>query len=141
MAGALISDVVRDMGEIDSAMIIMQTASGKQCCINNYREASYGYDQRIEAMGEHGMLKAENRRSTTLERWDKERTQQLDPILYFFIERYQHAYNAEIDDFIDAVKDDKPVPVGFEDGRRALIIANAAYESLETGRIVDIKYD
>ena len=138
MAGALISDVVRDMGEIDSAMIIMQTASGKQCCINNYREASYGYDQRIEVMGETGMLKAENRRPTTVERWGKSGTAIADPIMYFFIERYQEAYVAEIGQFVAAVENGTPVPVGFKDGRQALVIANAAYESLETGRIVDI---
>ena len=138
MAGALISPVVKAMGELDSAMIIMETASGKQCCINNYREAVYGYDQRIEAMGEKGMLKAENRRATSLERWTNSGTAQADPILYFFIERYREAYNAELDAFIQAVKAGAPVPVGFEDGRRALILANAAYESLASGRIVDI---
>ncbi len=29
---------------------------------------------------------------------------------------------------------------GFEDGRNALIIANAAYESLESGKVIDIKF-
>ena len=29
--------------------------------------------------------------------------------------------------------------VGFEDGRNALIIANAAYESFESGKVIDIK--
>ena len=29
---------------------------------------------------------------------------------------------------------------GFEDGRNALIIANAAYESFESGKVIDIKF-
>ena len=33
----------------------------------------------------------------------------------------------------------KPL-VGFEDGRNALIIANAAYESFESGKVIDIKF-
>jgi len=138
IAGALIAQEVRDLGELDSAMILMETASGRQCCITNYRKAVYGYDQRLEAVGETGMLKAENRRPTTLERWKAETTEAKDPILHFFIERYQEAYNAEIAAFVEAVEKGTPMPVGFEDGRRALMLANAAYESLDTCRTVTV---
>ncbi len=31
--------------------------------------------------------------------------------------------------------------VSFEDGRRALILANAAYESLKSGKVVDINFE
>jgi hypothetical protein len=30
------------------------------------------------------------------------------------------------------------MPVSFEDGRRALMLANAAYESLASGRVVTV---
>jgi myo-inositol 2-dehydrogenase/D-chiro-inositol 1-dehydrogenase len=36
-----------EFGDIDSAMVIMRTADGKRCHINNSRAASYGYDQRV----------------------------------------------------------------------------------------------
>ena len=137
-AGALIADEVRELNDHDTAMIILETASGAQCCINNYRKAVYGYDQRVEAIGELGMLKAQNRRGTSIERWTAEQTQAQDPILYFFIERYQEAYNAEIQAFVNAVRDGSKMPVSFEDGRRALILANACYESLKTGRVVQV---
>jgi myo-inositol 2-dehydrogenase/D-chiro-inositol 1-dehydrogenase len=138
MASALIDQTVRDLGEHDTAMVLLATASGAQACITNYRRAVYGYDQRVEIVGEHGMLKAENRRATTVERWGKERTEAKDPLLHFFIERYREAYRAEIDAFIAAVESRTPPPVGFEDGRRALLLANAAYESIRTGRTVEI---
>jgi myo-inositol 2-dehydrogenase/D-chiro-inositol 1-dehydrogenase len=133
---ALIDPEVKALGDHDTAMILLRTASGKQCCINNYRQASYGYDQRIEVIGEKGMLKAENRRATTVERWNRERTAAQDPLLYFFIERYREAYVLEIDDFIDALETGRPCDPGFEAGRRALLLANAAYESARTGQIV-----
>ena len=136
MANALIYDRVKALGEVDTAMILMRTASGKQACITNYRRAVYGYDQRVEVVGESGMLKAENRRPTTVERWTAERTAAQDPILNFFIERYREAYAAELDAFVTAVLDKQPVPVGFDDGRKALQLANAAYESIASGRIV-----
>jgi myo-inositol 2-dehydrogenase / D-chiro-inositol 1-dehydrogenase len=59
-------------------------------------------------------------------------------VLHFFIERYQEAYNAEIEAFVDAVLAGGPMPVSFEDGRRALLLANAAYESLASGRTVTV---
>ena len=43
-----------------------------------------------------------------------------------------------VDAFIAAVEGRTPPPVGFEDGRRALLLANAAYESIRTGRTVEI---
>ena len=114
-------------------MILLRTATGRQCCITNYRKATYGYDQRIEAVGELGMLKAENRRATTVERWDGSRTEAKDPILHFFIERYREAYVLELDDFIDALETGPPLRPRLRGGRRALLLANAAYESIETG--------
>ena len=44
-----------ELNEVDSAMFILRTASGKQCHINNSRTAVYGYDQRVEALGTKGM--------------------------------------------------------------------------------------
>ena len=137
-ANALIAQEVRDLNDHDTAMILLETASGAQCCINNYRKAVYGYDQRVEAIGATGMLKAENRRGTAVERWNAEHTAARDPVLYFFIERYREAYNAEIQAFIDAVEKGSAMPVSFEDGRRALALANAAYDSLHSGKVVEI---
>ena len=115
-------------------MILLRTASGRQCCITNYRKATYGYDQRIEAVGELGMIKAENRRATTSSAGTASRTEAKDPILHFFIERYREAYVRELDDFIDALEQNRPCDPGFEAGRRALLLANAAYELIASGK-------
>jgi myo-inositol 2-dehydrogenase/D-chiro-inositol 1-dehydrogenase len=138
MAGALIDPAVRDLGDHDTAMVLLRTARGAQCVITNYRKAVYGYDQRIEVLGEKGMLKAENRRPTTVERWTATRTEAKDPLLRFFIERYQQAYVLELEDFITALGEGRPCSPGFEDGRRALLLANAAYDSIATGRLVSV---
>ena len=135
-ANALIAQEVKDLGEHDTAMILLRTASGRQACITNYRKAVYGYDQRLEVVGETGMLKAENRRATTIERWTGQTTAALDPLLNFFIERYREAYLAELDAFIDAVTAGTTMTPSFDDGRKALLLANAAYESMASGQIV-----
>ena len=42
--------------------------------------------------------------------------------------------------FIENIKNNDKPSVTFEDGRRALILANTAYESLEAGKAIDVKY-
>lgn len=138
-AQALIAPEVKELNDHDTAMIILETAAGRQACITNYRRATYGYDQRIEAVGETGMVKAENRRPHTMERWGAESTEAKAPVLHFFIERYQEAYNAEIEAFVEAVETGGPMPVTFEDGRRALLLANAAYRSLASGKVETVE--
>ena len=47
-----------ELDDHDTAMIVMRTAEGKQCHINNSRTAVYGYDQRVELLGRPGMVSA-----------------------------------------------------------------------------------
>ena len=57
----------------------------------------------------------------------------------FFLERFGQAYKDELDDFIDCIKNNKKINVTFEDGRAALILANAANESFKTGKLIKVK--
>ena len=141
LTAPLFAAVAREIGEIDSAMILMQTGSGKLCHINNSRHASYGYDQRLEAHGSKGMIRSENHERTTVERFNEQGSSWRDPLPFFFIERYQQAFLDQLDAFIEALESNKPTQVNFEDGRKALILANAAYKSLESGTTVEVKYN
>ena len=122
--------------DYDTAMVQMQTASGKQCHINNCRQAVYGYDQRIEVFGSAGMLQMDNLRPTTIRRWSQDATDAREPLLNFFLERYQQAYKSELDAYIDALVHKKPMPTTVQDGLKALQLADAAVESVKTGRAV-----
>ena len=140
MAANMVDPEIGGLGDHDTAMITLKAASGALVHINNSRRAVYGYDQRVEAFGAKGMILAGNRRATTVERWTDERTGAQEPLLNFFIERYREAYIAEIDAFVDAIEEGRPVPVGYEDGRRALKLADAAYEALRSGMTVTIDW-
>jgi myo-inositol 2-dehydrogenase / D-chiro-inositol 1-dehydrogenase len=120
-------------GDIDSCMVVMRTASGKLCHINNSRRASYGYDQRIEVHGSEGRILAANVASTTVELANATSVS-ADKPLYFFLERYDEAYIRELDAFVTAVGKKRPMPVGAADGRRALVLAETALASLKSGR-------
>ena len=58
---------------------------------------------------------------------------------YFFLERYIGAFKAEWDAFVKSIHDHKPVPVTLEDGVTALAMAEAAAQSQNTGKTVQLK--
>ena len=133
-----VDPAVGEAGDIDTAMLWMRTDSGALCHINNSRRAVYGYDQRLEVFGSAGMVISNNVRPTSVERFTKDTAGMRDPFLHFFIERYGESYIRELDDFIDAVEGGAEPSVTFEDGRRALLLADAAAESHATGRPVRV---
>jgi len=133
----LVDPDVGALGDVDSVMVVMRTASGKLAHINNSRRASYGYDQRIEVLGSKGMLSAGNRTPTTVERAGVDGVARDKP-LHFFLERYAEAYAAEMAHFIAAIGDGVPPSVGPKDGRQALVLAEAALKSMRTGTLVKL---
>ena len=137
-ASCLVDPQVAQHNDYDTAMVIMRTASGSQCHINNCRQAVYGYDQRLEVFGSAGMIVNDNLRPTTLRRFDNNITDAREPLLNFFLERYAESYRRELDAFVAAVLDQKVVPVTGEDGRRALMLADAALESARTAKAVRV---
>ncbi|MET0483425.1 MAG: inositol 2-dehydrogenase [Aestuariivirgaceae bacterium] len=128
------------MEDFDSAMVVMRTASGSLIHINNSRRAVYGYDQRVEAFGSQGMIVSDNLRANSLSRSTRESTGQRAPLLHFFIDRYAQAYARELEDFIDRIQSGGDPAVGFEDGRRAQVLAEAALRSALTGTLVRVDY-
>lgn len=128
-----------DLGDIDSAMVVMRTADGKLCHINNSRRAVYGYDQRVELLGSTGMVVSENRRAHELRRFGATVSEAAEPCLNFFVERYAEAFAAEVAAFVAAVRDGMPTQATFDDGYRALVLAEAAIQSLRTKQAVAVE--
>jgi myo-inositol 2-dehydrogenase / D-chiro-inositol 1-dehydrogenase len=134
----LVDAGIGKLGDIDTCAISLRARSGALIQINNSRRCVYGYDQRIEAFGSGGMLQAGNRHETSVAAWDAERTGGRDVVLHSFIERYAQAYQAEMDAFVGALEEGRPMSPDFSDGVEALRLAVAAGESLRTGRAVDV---
>lgn len=133
-----VDPAIQEAGDIDAAMVTMRAASGALIHINNSRRATYGYDQRLEVFGEKGMLIAGNRTATTVQSFSAAGTGQGDVVLPFFIERYAEAYAAEVGHFVESVAARSTPLTSFRDGAEALRLADAAFESLSTGRVVKL---
>jgi myo-inositol 2-dehydrogenase/D-chiro-inositol 1-dehydrogenase len=139
IGGRLIDpEMMTELDDFDSGMIILRTASGRMCHINNSRTAVYGYDQRVELLGTEGMLISGNRKPNEVTHFSASHTERAAPYLNFFIERYREAFDAEIGAFVEAVETGVAPEVGFEDGRRALMLAEAATKSAAEGRVVRV---
>lgn len=129
------------MGELDdydTSMVILRCASGRQCHINTSRASTYGYDQRVELLGTGGMVQSLNRKPHEVRKFGAAQSESAEPYLEFFIERYRESFDAEISAFIDTVENGAAVQASFEDGRRALILAEAAMKSAIEGRFVRV---
>ena len=133
----LVDPEIGKAGDVDTAVVTLTTKSGKLCQISNSRRAVYGHDQRIEAFGSEGMLRAGNRRASSLESWTKDAVSRETP-LYFFLQRYQEAYRNELAHFLDCLEGKATPLVGMEEGRVALALALAAQKSMESGLPVKI---
>jgi myo-inositol 2-dehydrogenase/D-chiro-inositol 1-dehydrogenase len=59
--------------------------------------------------------------------------------LPFFLERYADAYRIQLDKFLRAVNGEQVDLPGAADGLRALMLADCAQESLDTGAPVAIR--
>lgn len=132
-AAVLIDPAIGAAGDYDSVTVILETLSGRQAVISNSRRATYGYDQRIEVHGSLGSASAENQRPISIEVATAEGYTR-PPLHDFFMTRYTEAYAIEIAAFIAAIESGALIAPSGEDGLRALQLADAALESVRTGR-------
>ena len=133
----LVDPEIGKAGDIDTAVISLKFANGALGIIENSRKAVYGYDQRVEVFGAKGTAMADNNTPTSMVVLNESGTIRDKP-LYFFLERYKTAFVAEMQSFVDAIREDKPTLVSGKDGLVPVLIAMAAKESLKTGKPVQV---
>ena len=137
VGSCLVDPAIGKAGDMDTAIVTLRTASGRIAQITNSRRAVYGYDQRIEVLGEKGMVAANNQTPTTVSISDTSGVTGDKP-LHFFLERYAAAYKAEVEHFRDVVLGKAKTIVGIHDGEAALRLADAALESTKSGKLIKL---
>jgi len=134
---ALVDPAIGEAGDVDTAVAVLTTASGKICQISNSRRATYGYDQRAEVHGSLGLLKANNVPENNVEIASSAGFRTA-PAQHFFLERYAGAYLAEMMHFVGCLQAGQAPSPGVRDGLAAQLMADAAAMSLATGVPVDL---
>ena len=134
---ALIDPAIREVGDIDTAVITLQFAEGAIGVIDNSRQAVYGYDQRVEVFGTKGTAHAKNKTPHDVILSNQAGTMSALP-LHFFLERYMESYIEEIKAFVQAILDDGTPPVTGSDIRNAIAVGLAAKKSHLENRPVSL---
>ncbi len=137
VAGVLADPALGAAGDLDTAIVTLTFASGALGTIDNSRRAVYGYDQRAEVFGSAGMIATGNMHPNAAI-LSTARSVSRDLPAHFFLDRYAESYVAELQAFVDAVLDDRPVPVSGEDGRIPVALGLAARRSYDEGRPVRV---
>ncbi len=134
---ALVDPEIGAAGDVDTAAVTLTMPSGALVQISNSRRATYGYDQRAEVHGAQGMLSVGNMPETQM-RLANTGGFRSSPAMNFFLERYEDAYAAEMNHFIDCLVTGTPPSPSITDGLKAQMLADAAAKSLDTGAPVAV---
>ncbi|WP_163873745.1 inositol 2-dehydrogenase [Paenibacillus favisporus] len=124
----LVDPVIGELGDVDTAAIMLRFRNGAIGVIDNSRQAAYGYDQRVEVFGSLGQVNVQNDFPNSAEISTAGGVYRDKP-KHFFLERYEAAYRLEIESFIKAILNNEDVPVSGEDGYEAELLADAARKS------------
>ena len=131
--GVRVDPKIGEAGDIDTTVITLRFQNGVIGTIDNSREAVYGYDQRVEVFGSKGMVTAANPLTDTVTFSGSEGSRAASPP-YFFVERYQPAFLAELQAFFACIQEDTLPAVTGADGRAPVVMGFAALKSLRENR-------
>lgn len=137
IGGTLAYPEMKEIGDIDNAVISMYFANGALGVVDLSRNAVYGYDIRAEILGTKGTLKIGYLRETPLLVLTKEGV--THDVVPHFMERFGDAYLSQIQNFVDNVLNGKEPDVTGEDGIKALQISLAATQSYKENRPIELE--
>ena len=132
--GCLVFPELKEVSDIDNAVVNLRFANGTIGNVDVSRNAIYGYDIRTEVIGSEGSLFIGGLQQTPTLLLKKNNVSH--DTIPGFMERFGDAYAGEIRDFVEAIEAGRDVPVTGEDARAATAIAVAATLSLDEGRPV-----
>lgn len=136
IGGTLAYPEMKEIGDIDNAIISMYFESGTLGTVDLSRNAVYGYDIRAEILGTKGTLKLGYLKETPLSVLTKEGV--THDVVPHFMERFGNAYLAQIQNFVDNVIEGKEPAITGKDGVMALQISIAATKSFKENRPIEI---
>jgi inositol 2-dehydrogenase len=135
--GTALSDpVFAQVGDIDTAVVVLRFAGGALGVIDNSRAAGYGYECSTEVMGRLATVRIDHPQYRHYEWLTPGRA--AHELVRDFEQRFPLAYAAELESFARCVRDGVPPLVTGHDALAAFDLARAAEQSWRTGRPVAV---
>jgi myo-inositol 2-dehydrogenase/D-chiro-inositol 1-dehydrogenase/scyllo-inositol 2-dehydrogenase (NAD+) len=119
----------------DNAVVSLRLKNGALGTIEGTCPAGYGYDARVEILCENGVLQIGDLEESGF-RWIQQDGTAVGSAFKSWRNRFEKAYVAEIEHFVEAITADSPSVVTGVDGLKAVEAVVAANESIKTGQPV-----
>lgn len=134
--GAALSDpMFEELGDVDTAIVVLRFASGALGALDVTRVAAYGFESGLELLGANATARVAGGRVDGIEFLAPPgRVSAAHP--QDFLQRFEPAYPRELDGFADALLSGAPVRVDGRDGLAAMRLAAAATLSQRERRTV-----
>jgi myo-inositol 2-dehydrogenase/D-chiro-inositol 1-dehydrogenase len=126
------------IGDVDCIAITMKFPSGTIASINLDRTSPYGYDQRLEVLGDKAMMISDNPKPTAVQLHSSE-GEKLDKCYYSFPQRYAESYKGALNHFIDVLQGKARNNVTAEQVLLVCRVADACDISCRTQQVVKIQ--
>jgi myo-inositol 2-dehydrogenase/D-chiro-inositol 1-dehydrogenase/scyllo-inositol 2-dehydrogenase (NAD+) len=123
----------------DNALVNIRFESGGLGSISGVCPCEYGYDARVEIIGERGIIQIGDLRAQALVVCVDREQGLVTPVYSTWPQRFASAYIREVEHFIECVRTDTPPRVGGADGRAAVAAVLAATTSFLEGRPVYVR--
>lgn len=136
VGGVLAYPEMKDIGDPDNALTTLKFVNGCIGVVSLSRNGVYGYGIQTEIVGTEGTLLVGRDQETPISVMTKD-TIAHDTVPGFY-ERFEGAYVAQLRNFIENLREDRPPPITCDDGIAAQKIALAATRSWKEDRVVQL---
>jgi myo-inositol 2-dehydrogenase/D-chiro-inositol 1-dehydrogenase len=133
------SSFIADIGacdDFDNVVASLAFSSGVTAAIDINRKSVYGYDQRIEAFGDAGMIQADNYHNSSVTQATADGFAR-PPVDYSFPTRYREAYLQELLCFVRCARGNEEVPITHEQVRVNHLLASGLETAAREKRVVE----
>jgi predicted dehydrogenase len=133
---ALVDPTIGAVGDVDNAVVTLRFAGGGMGTLFVSRTCRYGYDLRVEVIGDEGAVQVGYFRQTPVRLLDRQGVHH--DTARTFPERFGDAFVTELQAFVDCALHDIDPPVSGHDSRATVAVGTAATQALHEGRPVAV---
>ncbi len=130
---------VNDPDFYDNGLVTIRFQNGALGSISGICPCDYGYDARVEVVGEKGILQIGSLQGQDVVVVTDRDQGLVTPVYRTWAERFAWGYIYEMDHFVQCIKNGTSPKVGGEDGRWAVAGVLAATRSFQEGRAVNLE--
>jgi scyllo-inositol 2-dehydrogenase (NAD+) len=132
----LVCEELKQVNDIDNAVINLRFTNGALGNIEVSRNAFYGYDIRTEVLGSEGAITIGNHQHTPVVLLTRDGARH--DLMPYLMERFGDAYRAQIQHFAHCIRTGQSPSVGGYDALAAFEIGVAATQAYQKSRLVEL---